>query len=254
MCLVTVAFRASSRYPLVIAANRDERHDRASAAAGWWSDAPNVIGGRDLVAGGSWLAIDTNGRLAAVTNRPPHSAARAPESRGRLVADFVVRAAARDAFANDARANGERFGPFNLILVDDSGVSVVSNCGDGRELEAGIVSLASTGLDADWPKLSEANRGIEAALATDDPVIAALELLAPRRRHAAEPLVDSSDSTSDLFIVGDEFGTRCSTVIGRDADDNVTFVERRFDRAARMIWETRIGFVAGAGSGRTVAR
>ena len=79
MCLIVVALGQSARYPFVVAANRDERHSRPTQAAAWWPDPPNVLGGRDLQAGGSWLAVDRRGRMAAVTNvrdPPPEPAAR----------------------------------------------------------------------------------------------------------------------------------------------------------------------------------
>ena len=68
MCLIAFAWLAHPRWKLVLAGNRDEFHARPTALAGWWPDAPQVFGGRDLEAGGSWLAIDRRGRLAAVTN------------------------------------------------------------------------------------------------------------------------------------------------------------------------------------------
>ena len=82
MCLIAIAVRASTRFPLVIAANRDELYDRPTRALHVWDDDPNIAGGRDLRAGGSWLAVTREGRFAAVTNirgldDPPN-----PRSRG----------------------------------------------------------------------------------------------------------------------------------------------------------------------------
>src|SRR5437016_557368 len=68
MCLIALAHRASERWPLVIAANRDEFFARPTRAAHWWDDAPGVYGGRDLRAGGSWMAVTRRGRFAMVTN------------------------------------------------------------------------------------------------------------------------------------------------------------------------------------------
>ena len=68
MCLIVVALGATPRYPLIVAANRDEQHARPTASAAWWTAPPGVFGGRDLLAGGTWLAVDRRGRFAAVTN------------------------------------------------------------------------------------------------------------------------------------------------------------------------------------------
>jgi len=86
MCLVSIAIGVSADYPLVLLGNRDEYHVRPAAAAAWWDDLPHILGGRDLLAGGSWLAASNNAHLAVVTNRPdlppPDTAAL---SRGDLV-------------------------------------------------------------------------------------------------------------------------------------------------------------------------
>src|SRR5689334_12896837 len=89
MCLVVAALGASVRYELLFAANRDERHARPSEAAHWWPDAPDIFGGRDLLAHGTWLAVDRSGRLAAVTNFRDAGAPAAPLSRGALVANYL---------------------------------------------------------------------------------------------------------------------------------------------------------------------
>src|SRR4051794_2399277 len=62
VCLIVVANGASARFPLVIAANRDEDYDRPTRAAHFWEDAPNILGGRDALHGGSWLAVTRTGR------------------------------------------------------------------------------------------------------------------------------------------------------------------------------------------------
>jgi uncharacterized protein with NRDE domain len=83
MCLVLVALRSHAEYPLIVAANRDEFYDRPTDPADFWPDAPTVLGGRDLKAGGTWLGLDTRGRLAAVTNyRQGTRENAAPRSRG----------------------------------------------------------------------------------------------------------------------------------------------------------------------------
>src|SRR5688500_2594326 len=118
MCLVVVSLEASERYSLVFCANRDERHARPSATAGWWHDHPRVLGGRDLVAGGSWLAIDRAGRLAAVTNFRTLDATAAPRSRGELVAEYVTGARSLDAYSAALHRRSAEYGPFSLLLLD----------------------------------------------------------------------------------------------------------------------------------------
>ena len=91
MCLVLLALNSHSEYSLVLAANRDEFYDRPTAPAGFWTDDPRILGGRDLKAGGTWLGIDRQGRIAAVTNyRQGQREAAAPRSRGHLVSEFLM--------------------------------------------------------------------------------------------------------------------------------------------------------------------
>src|SRR3954469_19281398 len=109
MCLIIVAHRISSRVPLVIAANRDEDHLRPSRAAHAWDEAPDVIGGRDLVAGGSWLAIRRDGRWAAVTNL--RGSAKQPDirSRGALVSGFVLGDTTPIAYVSDVGRDADAY-------------------------------------------------------------------------------------------------------------------------------------------------
>src|SRR5439155_14318248 len=90
MCLIGFTWQVDPQFDLVVAANRDEFHARPSAPADFWKDAPDLYGGRDLKSGGSWLAVSSRGRFAAVTNVrrmiPPNPNA---PSRGELVAGFV---------------------------------------------------------------------------------------------------------------------------------------------------------------------
>ena len=91
MCTILVRWDPAAAEPLVVAANRDEFYDRPSAAAGFWADAPWILGGRDLKAGGTWLGVDRRGRFAAVTNfRQGEREPAAPRSRGHLVSDYLT--------------------------------------------------------------------------------------------------------------------------------------------------------------------
>src|SRR5262245_32121020 len=90
MCLLLIAVDAVPGRPLLLLGNRDEYRARLSAAAAPWEDDARVVGGRDLVAGGGWLALRNDGRFAAVTNVRTGLPATAPLSRGWLVRDFVL--------------------------------------------------------------------------------------------------------------------------------------------------------------------
>lgn len=240
MCLLVVAHRAVESYALVLAANRDEHHARPSADADWWSDLPGVLGGRDLVAGGSWLAVSRTGRLAAVTNFAEPGAAPAARSRGLIVRDFVAARdpdLARTAITRDSDA----YGPFNALLWADGKLTFVSNRGPAATLQPGIHSLGNAALGADWPKLHRADRGMAAALGAADPLSALFELLAERDPDATGP----DHYRRSLFILSSAYGTRASTVVLVHRDGHVVFCERRFDADGRPTGESRFEFRLG---------
>src|SRR5688572_17852905 len=118
MCLIAVGLRAAPRYPLIVAANRDEQHARPTASASWWAESPRVLGGRDLQARGTWLALDRTGRFAAVTNIREANRPIGLRSRGALVADFLASRGSAADYAAQAVDEGAAFGPFNLFVYD----------------------------------------------------------------------------------------------------------------------------------------
>jgi uncharacterized protein with NRDE domain len=243
MCLVVFAAGVSERWPLALAANRDERHDRPTLRAAWWPDRAGVFGGRDLVAHGSWLAADRTGRIAAVTNLPPPGRTPAPRSRGALVADYVGGARSLDSMLALVAAEADAYGPFNLLLLDGTAAAVQSNRAPGaRRLDPGVHALGNALLGMEWPKLAAARTGMRAALASSDPAAALLDLLAQR----AAATSDAERYRSSIFIDGPEYGTRSSTVILRSSSGELTFVERSFAANGRLVGEVRETFAIDA--------
>lgn len=238
MCLICVGFALPGEFSFVLAANRDERHARPSVPAHWWPDAPDVLGGRDEVAGGSWLAVDRRGRLAAVTNFYEPARSGAPRSRGELVAGFFERAADAGAFGAEIERSADEYGPFNLLLFDGRSLHYTSNRAPARLLRPGIHTLSNGAPGSTWPKIVRAEQGLAEALASTAPEEALLELLAERDSSAAPP----ERHRRSLFILDPVFGTRCSTVLALRRDGTARFVERRFDPGGSPSGETRIEF------------
>lgn len=235
MCLIVVAHGAHERYALALAANRDERHERPSAAADWWPELPQVLGGKDLVAGGTWLAMSRGGDLAAVTNVAEPSRRAAPRSRGLIVREFVTDPpVARARLSRDA----PRYGPFNALLLTQGELHYASNRHADARLPRGIHGLSNAALGADWPKLHRAERGMAAALGTADVAGALFDLLGERVHGIEGPTA----YRQSLFILGRAYGTRASTVVLVDYEGRVEFCEQRFDSAARLIGESRFEF------------
>jgi uncharacterized protein with NRDE domain len=238
MCLVVAAVDASSRYELLFAANRDERHARPTAAAQWWPDLPHVLAGRDLVAFGTWLGVDRAGRLAAVTNFRETGPAPAAQSRGALVADYLCSPSSLDEFAAGLEARRGGFGPFSLLLRERGELRYLSNRAPPAELGAGVHALSNAAYGVEWPKVRSARAGMEQLLESRDAVDELFALLAERAPAAsADELYLSSH-----FLAGPIYGTRSSTVVAIDRDAQLTFAERSFDASARLTGEVRVSF------------
>lgn len=245
MCLLALAWRAAPGYPLLLAANRDERHQRPTRAAAWWTDRPNIFGGRDLVAHGGWLAIDRRGRLAAVTNFRDPEAAPAPRSRGALVAGFLEGSSSASEFAAQVTRAGAEYGPFNLLLFDGVQLHFATNRGGaGTRLEEGVHVLTNAALHNDWPKTRTARAGVESLLQEPAPVEGLVELLARRADEDAD-----NPYRSAHFIDGEIYGTKSSTVVTVDTRGVLTFVERSFDAGAQLTGEVRESFAVPASDG-----
>jgi uncharacterized protein with NRDE domain len=165
MCLIAIAVRASTRFPLVIAANRDELYDRPTRALHVWDDDPNIAGGRDLRAGGSWLAVTRDGRFAAVTNIRGLDDPPTPRSRGALVGDFVRSGIAPLEYAEDIRP--EEYAGFHLIAGDRHHVAHVASDATARLLDDGIFAISNAPAAVDWPKIGLAREAMAAALNGD---------------------------------------------------------------------------------------
>ena len=238
MCLIVIALGVAPRYPLIVAANRDERHARPTAPAAWWPESPSLLGGRDLEARGSWLAVNRNGRFAAVTNIRESPRPAGLRSRGSLVADFVAgRTAAADHAARAVR-DGDEFGPFNLFVYDGVELWFASNRAAASRLGAGVHSFSNAPAGVDWPKTASARAGIERLLSSPSPIEPLFDLLA-ERDESGTPLERYQRAH---FVVGPVYGTRCSTVMLVDWGGRVTFAERSFDTAGARVADVRETF------------
>ena len=260
MCLIALAWRRHPRYPLVLATNRDEFHDRPADPLAPWTDAPDIVGGRDGLHGGSWLAL-RGWRLAAVTNvrRPGEREGR---SRGALVADFARGSGSAldtlQALADEA----PHYRPFNLLVHDGDLLAFATNLPhvpadgeDGRSfalrvLAPGLHGISNGPLDAPWPKTERLIARLDAWLASPaadagDPDLAPLfDALADDTRADDGDLPDTGVGLdlerflSPAFIRSERYGTRASTVV-LIGQDRAQIVERRFAPDGAFVGESR---------------
>lgn len=249
MCLAVVALHAHPRYAIVVAANRDEFHRRPTAAAHWWDE--GWFAGRDLVANGTWLGVTRAGRWALLTNvrEPARNDPGAP-SRGSLVPRLLGSGDLLPDCVRAAVASGARHNGFNLLAGDTRGAHWGSNRADlPRALDSGVHGLSNAALDTPWPKLTRTVGAIGRWCArADDDLPGVLALLGDRSRAPDIELpatgvpLEWERRLSAPFIVGDEYGTRSSTVLAIDNAGRVDFIERSFDARGNTIGEVRESF------------
>jgi uncharacterized protein with NRDE domain len=219
----------------------------------WWPDRAGVLAGRDLQAGGTWLGVTRGGRFAAVTNFrdavPPSG--RRP-SRGGLVTGFLESDSAPLPYLQSI--DGDRFAGFNLLVADAGRLAYLSNRrGSAGELPPGIYGIANATLDTPWPKV-ERTRAALAALIREGEVneTGLLRLLDDRHRASARDLepgglpFDTAHALSAPFITMPDYGTRCSTVVLRDAGGRVRVAEKRFAPDGSPTGQLEFGFQAGS--------
>jgi len=233
MCLIVVGWRVHAAYPLLLAANRDEFHARPTAAAARWPDAPQIVGGRDLEAGGTWLAVSAGGRLAAVTNVREPGMAKGAHSRGELTRNFLL--GSESALDYATQIDAAAYSGYNLLLSDGEELVYASNRdGAPRVLAPGIYGLSNHRLDSPWPKLEKARAAFAQALATLPDENAFFSLLTDREIVADDKLPQTGVALewerllSAVFVQSASYGTRASTVVRQDCAGNFRLHERSF--------------------------
>ncbi len=255
MCLIFAAFRVHPNYPLVIAANRDEFYHRSTLAAGWWDDAPDLMAGRDMEAGGTWMGITRQGRFAAVTNYRNPDFPEGEHSRGELTRDFLLGDASPEAHGQSLLNNGATYSGYNLLLADRSGFAYVNNHGAGtRSLPPGLYGLSNGELDAPWPKVRDGKALMAKILqrGNEAPDRQALyELLADNRSAEDNELpetgvgLDLERLLSPRFIKSPGYGTRALSVLTMRADGLVEFDEWSFGPGGTPISDVHHRFDTG---------
>lgn len=239
MCLLLVAHDCCPDYRLVVIANRDEFHARPTAAADWWQDRPDIVAGRDLEGGGTWLGMNVSGRFATVTNvRSGDRVRRGPRSRGLIVSDFLGGVSSAAQFSAGLAGCARDYDGFNLLAHDGRNLSWYSNqAAAPRALDPGVYTLSNAALDTAWPKTRRLRSGFDRVMerTAGDPLFALLDLLRDSSAAEETELPDTGVSRelervlSSIFIEGPSYGTRCSSVVLLDRRERVRFVERRYD-------------------------
>lgn len=237
MCLILFAWQVDSRFPLIVAANRDEFFRRPTAVADFWTQAPDVLAGRDIEAGGTWMGVTRQGRFSALTNyRDPQQMQTNRPSRGKLVADFLTGSDSPEVYLKQNALYGQSCNGYNLLVGDRNSLWWSSNVTqESRALEPGIYGVSNHLLDSPWPKVGAGRTALETALTRLPDTRELFELLMDPTIHADDALPETGVGLewermlSAAFIrippASPTYGTRSSTVLLVGAEGTTTYDE-----------------------------
>lgn len=247
MCLIAWHWQPEHETPLLLLGNRDEFYARPTQGLQWWSDAP-VLGGRDQQAGGTWLAVNRRGQLAALTNyRDPSNMRDNTPTRGALVADFLTGEWSSTAYLDALVGQCANYNPFNLLVFDGHELmGLESRHGRVLSMPPGSGAVSNGDFNAPWPKVTSLRTGLEAAVAGQ--TLRNAELLT--LLHNDQPAVDAElpNTGIDLalervlspaFIATPAYGTRACSIV-RVGRHEVRFVEESFDAAGQIALASQV--------------
>lgn len=256
MCVIAFAWRVHPRWPLLLIGNRDEAHARPSAPLAPWADAPGVLAGRDLEAHGTWMGIHAPARAAVVTNVRDPAAAQDRASRGLLVADYLRAPTTAAIHAQRLAAEASRYRPFNLLLFDSAAAWFVSNDPSVRAhaIAPGVHGLSNGDLDAPWPKVRRVTEALRGWLARGVDAFDALftvladTSVAPDAELPATGVgIELERRLSPVFVCGERYGTRATTLIALDGAGGGRIVERRFGANGVPLGQTELALAGSRG-------
>ncbi|WP_028669726.1 NRDE family protein [Saccharospirillum impatiens] len=243
MCLCVIDYRPGHDWPLLLTANRDEFLDRPTEAMHWWqttehSTAP-VLAGRDLKAGGTWLAVDPAGRMALLTNiRPGHLGRTGQRSRGELPLTFLQAPHSIRAFHQSLLPDIDHYAGFNLVLFDQSGLFwFSSDHPQGQWLESGIHGLSNDAINTPWPKVELARKQMTehhdklGVMPWQPSDLASLPILSDSTPQPDDQLPDTGvpkeweRTLSAQTITSERYGSRCRTWIAVHSSGHIQVSE-----------------------------
>ncbi|BAN45969.1 NRDE family protein [Metapseudomonas resinovorans] len=246
MCLIVFAWRPGHEVPLVLAANRDEFYARPTLPLAKWEDAPGVLAGRDLEAGGTWLGAGPKGRFAALTNIRDPRTPPVGRTRGELCVQFLRGEMGPGEFLEDAMRRAGEYSGFNLLVGDDRELWFLNpRSGGPINLKPGIYGVSNADLDTPWPKVERGKAAIAECL--EPPTTDALLNLLHDPEQAQDHILpetgvglNTERMLSSVFIATRTYGTRASSALIVRADGSRELVERSYGPYGAKLGDVRL--------------
>ncbi len=237
MCLILFGYKVSRQYPLVLAANRDEFYNRPTAPMKFWKDIPSILGGRDLEQNGTWFGINKKGKFSALTNyRDPSSVKQNAPSRGELIVKYLLSKQSDKSFETHLLRDRHKFNGFNLLFGDINELFWFSNLKEKIvTIEPGIHGLSNKFLNTPWPKVKKGKQTLAKIIHDNINTDSLFSMLNDQTEPDISLLPDTGIGhewekiLSPLYIQSRVYGTRSSTVMLIDQNDNIEITERTYE-------------------------
>jgi len=250
MCLLLIANKVHAAYKLIIAANRDEEYERPTAKAAFWDDYPNIIGGRDLKEGGTWLGVTREGRFAAVTNFRDPDKKENTNSRGLLTKNFLTSGVSPREYYEEIKKNAGSYNGFNLVFGILNDLYFFSSTNSVLiKLEKGIYGLSNCLLDTPWPKVEKGKDMLRKILNIEPLRFESIFNLLMDKKPADDNLLPDTGVgleleriLSPVFVKTKGYGTRSSTLVLLNNHNEFTLIEKTYDPAEESFQETKYNF------------
>ncbi|WP_018922320.1 NRDE family protein [Salsuginibacillus kocurii] len=243
MCLIAVSYFATPNYPLIVAANRDEAYERPAQPAHFWGENKNILAGRDQKAGGSWLGVTKQGKLAAVTNIRKTEQQK-KRSRGQLVTDVLTATSKVETTCATIKEESDYYNGFNLLAYErEEFLYLSSETRKLEKLQPGLHVISNAERSISWPKTKRATERFQEAIDTypEDELAAPLfNLLSDRKQPKTSHLpdtgvgIETEKLLAPIFIKSDSYGTRCQTVLFFHKSGKISFYEKRIEEGWQL--------------------
>lgn len=252
MCLLAFYWKSHPKYKLIFVSNRDEFYERQTAKAHFWEDAPNILAGRDLEAGGTWMGISKNGQFTALTNyRDPKNILQNVPSRGDLTTNFLKGRQSPAVYLNDLASSGITYNGYNLLVGDvQEDFYYFSNYeNEVRKLEPGFYGLSNHLLETPWFKVESLKKGLANLIQREQFSPENIFNILQDPIPAPDDKVQQTGMTLEMekmlsakFIKSENYGTRASYVVLIGYDNQVTFSEQVYVPYSSEIEKQKIEF------------
>lgn len=245
MCILFFAIKQHPKYPVIICANRDEFHQRPTQSMHWWPNnnlltdgllTSEVLAGKDLQAGGTWLGLNKQGRFSALTNfRQPQFFDKNKKSRG----DLVLQALANkdNDITKQLAESSNNYNAFNLVFGQLDNLICFDSVSEKKQvLNSGFHSLCNGALDDIWPKMALGQAKLADKIKDYSLDIEQLfKLMKSSQQAQIEHLpktgvpLNWEQLLSSIFIISPEYGTRTTNIITLDNEGNISIYDQSYN-------------------------